>query len=37
VVLCSGADSAAVREKVYHAAAAALDLPTAKIYVAKLK
>ena len=37
VVLCSGGGSASVREKIYKAVSAALDLPTAKIYVAKLR
>ena len=36
VIICTGGDSAAVREQMYKAAAAALDLPTGKIYVAKL-
>ena len=36
VILCSGCGDPAVREQVYRAAAAALGLPTAKIYVARL-
>ncbi|MBR6967521.1 MAG: hypothetical protein IKH78_03220 [Ruminococcus sp.] len=36
VIICSGGDSAEVRERMYKATAAALDLPTGKIYVAKL-
>ena len=37
VILCSGGDSASVREKLYSAVSAALDLPTARIYVTKLR
>ncbi len=37
VIACSGCDSAAVQEKVYKAVSAALNLPTSKIYVTKLK
>ncbi len=37
VILCSGGDSAVVREKLYSAVSAALDLPTAHIYVTKLR
>lgn len=37
VVACTGADSPAVQEKIYLTVSAALDLPTAKIYVTKLK
>ncbi len=37
VIICSGCDSPAVREQIYRAAAAALGLPTGKIYVGKLK
>lgn len=37
VILCSGGDSAAVRERVYKSVSAALDLPTARIYVTKLR
>ena len=36
VIACTG-DSPQVREQVYRTAAAALDLPTAKIYVTKMK
>ena len=36
VVLCSGYDMPSVREQIYRAAAAALGISTAKIYVAKL-
>ena len=37
VILCSGGDSAAVRERIYRTVSAALDLPTARIYVTKLR
>lgn len=37
VILCSGGDSASVREKLYNAVSAALDLPTARIFVTKLR
>ncbi len=37
VILCSGCGDPAVREQVYRAAAAALGIPTAKIYVARLR
>ena len=37
VILCSGCGDPAVREQVYRAAAAALGIPTAKIYVGRLR
>ena len=37
VILCSGGESAYVREQLYKAVSAALDLPTARIYVTKLR
>lgn len=37
VILCSGGSDPAVRERIYKSAAAALGIPTANIYVAKLK
>lgn len=36
VIAASGCDSAAVKERLHKAAAAALDIPTAKVYVTKL-
>lgn len=36
VILCSGGEVPSVSEQIYKAAAAALDLPTSKIFVAKL-
>lgn len=36
-VLCSGGDVPAVRERIYHAVSAALEIPTSKIYVTKLE
>lgn len=37
VVACTGCDSAAVQEEVYKAVSTALDIPTSRIYVTKLK
>lgn len=37
VIACSGGGDAAVREQIYKAASAALGIPTAKIYVAKIR
>ena len=37
VIVCTGGDSAEVRERMYRAAAAALGLPTNKIYVTRKK
>ena len=37
VIICSGGGNAAVREQIYKAASAALGIPTAKIYVAKIR
>lgn len=37
VILCSGSDSPYVSERIYKAVSAALDLPTARIYVTKLR
>ena len=37
VIICSGGGDAAVREQIYKAASAALGIPTAKIYVAKIR
>lgn len=37
VILCSGGNDPAVRERIYKSAAAALGISTSKIYVAKLK
>lgn len=36
VIVCGGGGEASVREQIYRAASAALGIPTAKIYVAKL-
>ena len=36
VILCRGGENAYVREQLYKAVSAALDLPTARIYVTKL-
>lgn len=36
VIAASGCDSAAVKERLHKAAAAALDIPTGKVYVTKL-
>ena len=37
VIVCGGGGDAAVREQIYKAASAALGIPTAKIYVAKIR
>lgn len=37
VIVCGGGDDAAVRERMYKAASAALGISTAKIYVSKLR
>lgn len=37
VIVCGGGGDAAVRENIYKAASAALGIPTAKIYVAKIR
>jgi stage III sporulation protein AG len=37
VIACDGGGSAAVREQMYRAAAAALDIPSSKIFVTKLR
>lgn len=37
VIACSGCDSAVVQEKIYKAVSTALDIPTSRIYVTKLK
>lgn len=37
VIACTGADSPTVQEAVYKAASAALDIPTAKIYVTLMR
>lgn len=37
VVLCTGAESAAVRERIYSAVSAALGLPANRIYVTKIE
>ena len=36
VIACTGCDSPTVRERIYKAVAAALGIPTGKIYVTKL-
>lgn len=37
VIACEGGESAQVRESIYKAVSAALDIPTSKIYVTKLR
>lgn len=37
VVVCEGGDNSVVRENVYKSVSVAFDLPTSKIYVAKIK
>ena len=37
VIVCGGGGDAAVREQIYKAASAALGIPTARIYVAKIR
>jgi stage III sporulation protein AG len=37
VIACHGGDSAQVRESIYKAVSAALDIPTSRIYVTKLR
>ncbi len=37
VIACTGCDSAAVQEEIYKTVSTALDLPTSKIYVTKLR
>ncbi len=37
VIACTGCDSPVIQEKIYNAVSTALDIPTGKIYVTKLK